>query len=219
MHARSEDLRPHVRRPDVRRVAHGGEDSGGRRSTRPSWRSISRSPAAKQRRPRPSPRHTSSSRAVPAARCSPRLSACTPRFRIPTSAWARRGRNRGMIAVDRRQARQLMNYVGGLIDDSPVIAAEVAEQTRETITFAHRVQLEVHTGSFRSHPRLQLRGGDPGRAGLSCGTSSARRLTSNWCARCGPDLRTSAADSSDYRARTAAAGICTQCGAALRQAL
>ena len=43
-----------------------------------------------------------------------------------------------------------MNYVKGLIDDSPVIAAEVADQTRETITFRHRVQLEVHTTSFRS---------------------------------------------------------------------
>jgi hypothetical protein len=55
-----------------------------------------------------------------------------------------------LIAVDRRQARQMMNYAKGLIDDSPVIAAEVSDQTRETITFRHRVQLEVHTGSFRS---------------------------------------------------------------------
>jgi len=55
-----------------------------------------------------------------------------------------------MIAVDRKQARQLMNYVKGLVADSPVIAAEVTDQTRETITFAHRVQLEVHTTSFRS---------------------------------------------------------------------
>jgi hypothetical protein len=55
-----------------------------------------------------------------------------------------------VIAVDRKQARQLMNYVTGLIDDSPAIAAEVADRTKETITFSHRVQLEVHTGSFRS---------------------------------------------------------------------
>jgi hypothetical protein len=55
-----------------------------------------------------------------------------------------------LIAVDRKQARQLMNYVGGLIDDSPVIAAEVSDRTRETITFKHRVQLEIHVGSFRS---------------------------------------------------------------------
>jgi len=55
-----------------------------------------------------------------------------------------------MIASDRRQARQLTNYVKGLIDGSPLIAAEVVNQTAETITFAHRVQLEVHTTSFRS---------------------------------------------------------------------
>ncbi|MDA8351002.1 MAG: hypothetical protein M0038_19795 [Pseudomonadota bacterium] len=55
-----------------------------------------------------------------------------------------------LIASDRRQARQLMNYVKGLIADSPVIAAEVTNITAETVTFAHRVQLEVHTTSFRS---------------------------------------------------------------------
>jgi hypothetical protein len=55
-----------------------------------------------------------------------------------------------LIATDRKQARQLVNYVVGLIDDSPAIAAEVSDRTKETITFKHRVQLEVHTGSFRS---------------------------------------------------------------------
>ncbi len=55
-----------------------------------------------------------------------------------------------LIASDRRQARQLTNYVKGLIADSPVIAAEVMNETLETVTFAHRCQLEVHTTSFRS---------------------------------------------------------------------
>ena len=55
-----------------------------------------------------------------------------------------------MIASDRRQARQLTNYVRGLIDTSPIIKAEVTNETLETITFAHRCQLEVHTTSFRS---------------------------------------------------------------------
>src|ERR1039458_341494 len=55
-----------------------------------------------------------------------------------------------MIASDRRQARQLTNYVKGLIADSPIIGAEVVNSTAETISFAHRVQLEVHTTSFRS---------------------------------------------------------------------
>ncbi|MES1195356.1 MAG: hypothetical protein ABUL58_00220, partial [Steroidobacter sp.] len=56
----------------------------------------------------------------------------------------------GMIASDRRQARQLMNYVKGLMADSPMIAAELANETQENLTFAHNVQLEVHTTSFRS---------------------------------------------------------------------
>jgi hypothetical protein len=55
-----------------------------------------------------------------------------------------------MIASDRRQARQLMNYVKGLIDGSALIAGEVTNQTQETISFEHRVNLEVHTTSFRS---------------------------------------------------------------------
>lgn len=55
-----------------------------------------------------------------------------------------------LIASDRRQARQLTHYIKGLIDDSPIIKAEVANETLETITFAHRVNLEVHTTSFRS---------------------------------------------------------------------
>lgn len=55
-----------------------------------------------------------------------------------------------MIASDRKQARQLRNYAVGLIEDSPIISAEVVNVTAESISFAHRVQLEVHVGSFRS---------------------------------------------------------------------
>lgn len=54
------------------------------------------------------------------------------------------------VASDRRQARQLMNYCKGLIADSPIIVAEVEGETKESITFKHRVNLEVHVGSFRS---------------------------------------------------------------------
>jgi len=56
----------------------------------------------------------------------------------------------GMIAADRKQARQLMNYVKGLISDSAIISAEVKGETAESITFSHRTQLEVHVTSFRS---------------------------------------------------------------------
>ncbi len=55
-----------------------------------------------------------------------------------------------LIASDRRQARQALNYVKGLIGDSPLIAAEVSGETAEGVTFAHRVNLEVHTTSWRS---------------------------------------------------------------------
>jgi len=55
-----------------------------------------------------------------------------------------------LIASDRRQARQLMNYVQGLIEESPIISAELVKKTTETVEFAHRSVIEVHTGSFRS---------------------------------------------------------------------
>jgi hypothetical protein len=55
-----------------------------------------------------------------------------------------------LIASDRKQARQLLNYVRGLIADSPIISAEVTATTAEGIEFAHRSRLEVHTTSFRS---------------------------------------------------------------------
>jgi hypothetical protein len=55
-----------------------------------------------------------------------------------------------LIASHRRQARQALNYVKGLIEDSGIIKAVVVNETAGTITFAHRVQLEVHTTSWRS---------------------------------------------------------------------
>jgi hypothetical protein len=56
-----------------------------------------------------------------------------------------------LIASDRRQARQArqaLNYVTGLIEDSGVIKAEVVNETAGTITFAHRVQLEASSASL-----------------------------------------------------------------------
>ncbi len=55
-----------------------------------------------------------------------------------------------LIAVDRRQARQALGYVKGLIAGSPMIAAEVTSETRESIEFRHAARLEIHTASFRS---------------------------------------------------------------------
>jgi hypothetical protein len=55
-----------------------------------------------------------------------------------------------LIASDRRQARQALNYVKGLIANSSLISAEHPSETAETVTFAHGTALEVHTTSFRS---------------------------------------------------------------------
>lgn len=55
-----------------------------------------------------------------------------------------------LIASDRRQARQLMNYVKGLVHDSPLIEAELLKETEESIHFQHRTVVEVHVASFRS---------------------------------------------------------------------
>ena len=43
-----------------------------------------------------------------------------------------------------------MSYVKGLIDDSPMIAAEVEKSIEESIEFRHKVRLEVHVTSWRS---------------------------------------------------------------------
>jgi hypothetical protein len=55
-----------------------------------------------------------------------------------------------LIASDRKQAKQALNYVKGLIADSALIAAELSGETAEAVSFAHRVNLEVHTTSWRS---------------------------------------------------------------------
>jgi len=55
-----------------------------------------------------------------------------------------------LIATDMKQARQAFNYASGMIDASPMIAAEVVNRTAASITFSHRVQLEVHSTNFRS---------------------------------------------------------------------
>jgi hypothetical protein len=54
------------------------------------------------------------------------------------------------IAPDRRQARQLFAYCAGIVQNSPILRAEVVKETADTIEFAHRSRLEIHTGSFRA---------------------------------------------------------------------
>ena len=54
------------------------------------------------------------------------------------------------IAPDRRQARQLFGYCAGIVQNSPILRTEVTKETGDTIEFAHRTRLEIHTGSFRA---------------------------------------------------------------------
>jgi hypothetical protein len=55
-----------------------------------------------------------------------------------------------LIACDRRQARILMRYIRGFLENIPLLQAMIVHQTRETIELSNSVQIEVHTASFRS---------------------------------------------------------------------
>lgn len=54
-----------------------------------------------------------------------------------------------LIAGDRQQARSLMRYATGLIDQTPLIADAVARTTGESITFKNGNVIEIMTASFR----------------------------------------------------------------------
>lgn len=55
-----------------------------------------------------------------------------------------------LIAADRRQARVLMRYISGFIDNIPMLRAMVVHRTRESIELSNRIILEVHSCNFRS---------------------------------------------------------------------
>jgi hypothetical protein len=55
-----------------------------------------------------------------------------------------------LLAADRRQARTVFRYIGGLLDGVPMLAALVERRTRDAIYLTNRVVIEVHTASFRS---------------------------------------------------------------------
>jgi hypothetical protein len=54
-----------------------------------------------------------------------------------------------LLAADRRQARTVFRYIGGLFDGVPMLAALVERRTRDPIYLTNRVVIEVHTASFR----------------------------------------------------------------------
>lgn len=55
-----------------------------------------------------------------------------------------------VIAADRRQARVVFRYIASLLDGVPMLARLVEGRTRDSITLANRIIIEVHTASFRA---------------------------------------------------------------------
>ena len=54
------------------------------------------------------------------------------------------------VAPDRRQASIDFSYTRGIIQESPLLHAELESATNDTLTFRHRTQLEVVTASYRT---------------------------------------------------------------------
>lgn len=55
-----------------------------------------------------------------------------------------------VIASDRRQARAVMRYISGLVNENPMLRRMVVRENSEQIEFANRAAIEVHTASHRA---------------------------------------------------------------------
>ena len=55
-----------------------------------------------------------------------------------------------LIAADRKQARVLMRYISGLVNNVPMLAATIVKETLESVELDNRINIEIHTGSFRT---------------------------------------------------------------------
>ena len=55
-----------------------------------------------------------------------------------------------IIAADRRQARIILGYIGGLLRGVPMLARMVSTETKESFELSNRVRIEIATASFRS---------------------------------------------------------------------
>lgn len=55
-----------------------------------------------------------------------------------------------VISVDRRQARTIFRYIGGFIDQNPMLKALEIRKTTEVIELSNKVIIEVHTASHRT---------------------------------------------------------------------
>jgi hypothetical protein len=55
-----------------------------------------------------------------------------------------------VLAADREQARVVLGYIEALLEQVPMLAALIAQRTKEEITLTNRITIRVHTASFRS---------------------------------------------------------------------
>jgi hypothetical protein len=55
-----------------------------------------------------------------------------------------------IVAADRRQARAVMGYVKGLIEQVPMLGQLVVHEMAESVEFSTRCRIEIHTASWRS---------------------------------------------------------------------
>ena len=55
-----------------------------------------------------------------------------------------------VVAADRAQAQVVFLYVEALLDGSPMLQRMVSSKTRESIRLRNRVDIEIHTASFRA---------------------------------------------------------------------
>ena len=55
-----------------------------------------------------------------------------------------------VLAADRRQARVIMRYIKGLLQNVPMLARLLERETGESVDLNNRITIEVHTASFRT---------------------------------------------------------------------
>tara|TARA_R110002124_G_scaffold239494_1_gene404677 strand:+ start:7033 stop:8439 length:1407 start_codon:yes stop_codon:yes gene_type:complete len=55
-----------------------------------------------------------------------------------------------VIAADRKQARAVMRYITGMVDNNPMLSAMVVHQNSEAIEFDNSTVIEVHTASHKA---------------------------------------------------------------------
>ncbi len=55
-----------------------------------------------------------------------------------------------VVAADRRQARVILRYVRGFVNEIPMLSKMVVRELKESIEFSNRTAIEIHTASFRT---------------------------------------------------------------------